>query len=91
MRRQLQHKSVWCLGDSRELVRITIAGEGEQKAPSHYLTTNNVWWPIGIYTSAAVKQVNRDLGLVDNDNWLPSAVQVDDITFAKAVRHHILS
>ena len=91
MRRQLRHKSVWYLGDSWKLARITVAGEGEQKAPSHDLTSDNVRRPIGVYASAAVKQVKRDLGLVDNDNWLPSAVQVDDITYATAVRHLIIS
>ena len=91
MRRQLRHQSVWWLEYSKEIVRITVAGEREQESPGHNLTSDNIWWPISIYAGAAVKQVKRYLGLVDNDNWLPSAVQVDDITYATAVRHLIIS
>jgi hypothetical protein len=59
-------------------------GQCEQETTGHDFARDNVMGPIGIYPSTSIEEVSSDFVRVEDDYWLTSYIQVDEITWSGA-------
>jgi hypothetical protein len=73
--------SRWCINlERKRRLRITISSKPNKETTSHDVARHYVTGPIRINPGTLIEQLYRNFLGVQNDYWLASCIEVDEIT-----------